>query len=64
MGQGKGSIKYTMARVRAGAIIFELNAPNELLARLAVKIASSKLPLKLSFIKLTSPKVAPRPLLT
>lgn len=49
MGKGKGSFKHLISRVNAGSIIFELQT-NEILARQAFKIASSKLPLKLRFV--------------
>jgi large subunit ribosomal protein L16 len=49
MGKGKGTIQHSIARVQPGSIIFELTTSNELLARYAFLIASSKLPLKLSF---------------
>lgn len=52
MGKGKGSFEHFIARVNAGSILFELQTPNEILARQAYKIASSKLPLKLRFIKI------------
>jgi ribosomal protein L16/L10AE len=56
MGKGKGSFDHFMMRVNAGAILFELQtlAPTggEILARQAYKIASSKLPLKLSFVRM------------
>lgn len=50
MGKGKGSIKYSVARVKAGSVLFELQTSNEILARQAFKIASSKLPLQTKFI--------------
>ena len=53
MGKGKGSFDHFIARVNAGAILFELKTPNEILARQAYKIAASKLPLKLTLVTLT-----------
>lgn len=60
MGKGKGSFKHLISRVTAGTIIFELQT-NEILARQAFKIASSKLPLKLRFVSsaTTGPEGAP-----
>ena len=55
MGKGKGTFEKMIARVNAGSIIFELQTENEILARQAYAIASSKLPLKLRFIKLVTP---------
>ncbi len=52
MGKGKGSFKHFISRVTAGSILFELQT-NEILARQAFKIASSKLPLKLRFVKIS-----------
>ncbi len=49
MGKGKGNFKHLISRVTAGTILFELQT-NEILARQAFKIASSKLPLKLNLV--------------
>lgn len=50
MGKGKGSIKYHMARVSSGSILFELYTSSEILAKKAYKVAASKLPLQTKFI--------------
>lgn len=55
MGKGKGSIKYSIARVKAGSILFELSTSNEILARQAFKVASSKLPLQTKFVVTSTP---------
>lgn len=51
MGKGKGSVDYYAARVHPGRILFELDGVNEELAREAFRLASAKLPLKLTFVK-------------
>ena len=51
MGKGKGAISYWMTRVKPGTFLFELNCSNPELAKIAFKVASSKLPVKTIFIK-------------
>ena len=47
MGKGKGSIDHYVATVRPGSIILELqNVPNDIIAKKALEIANSKLPVK------------------
>ena len=53
MGKGKGSISFWMTRVRPGSFIFELSCPNPELAKLAFKIASSKLSFKTTMIQMS-----------
>lgn len=50
MGAGKGNVEFYAAPVKAGTIIFELDGIPEPEARLALKLAGSKLPLKTKFI--------------
>ena len=51
MGKGKGSISYYMTRVKPGTFLFELNCSNAELAKIAFKIATSKLPVRTKFVK-------------
>ena len=50
MGSGKGSVEYWVAVVKPGTILFELNGVPLDLARLALKQAAYKLPIKTKFI--------------
>lgn len=51
MGKGKGSPEYWVAVVKPGRIMFELSGVSENVARRAMELASSKLPIKTKFIK-------------
>lgn len=46
MGSGKGSVDYFVARVKPGKVIFEMDGIPEDLARKALRLADSKLPIK------------------
>lgn len=46
MGSGKGSPAYWVAVVKPGKIIYELKGVSETNARIALKLAASKLPIK------------------
>ena len=50
MGKGKGSVEFWAARVKPGRIIFELDGVNESLAREALELGSSKLPIRTKFV--------------
>ena len=49
IGSGKGSPEYWVAVVRPGVLLFELRGLSEDLARQAIRIAASKLPIKVKF---------------
>lgn len=51
MGKGKGSSEYFAARVSPGRIMFEINGVSEDVARRALELASSKLPVKTKMVK-------------
>jgi large subunit ribosomal protein L16 len=51
MGSGKGSIDYWAFRVKPGRILFELEGVSESLAKTAFELASSKLPVRTTFVK-------------
>ncbi len=50
MGKGKGAPEYWVAVVKPGRILFELEGVNENIAKEAMKLAGSKLPIKTKFI--------------
>lgn len=51
MGSGKGSVDYWVAVVKPGTILFELSGVSSTMAKEALKVAASKLPIKVKFIK-------------
>jgi large subunit ribosomal protein L16 len=50
MGKGKGSPEFWVAVVKPGRILFELEGVNRELAREAMKLGASKLPIKTKFV--------------
>ena len=50
MGSGKGSVEFYVARVRPGAILFEMDGVTEEIAREALRLADSKLPVHSKFV--------------
>jgi|TARA_R110002124_G_scaffold287365_1_gene474316 large subunit ribosomal protein L16 len=50
-GKGKGSVEFWAARVKPGRIMFELDGVSEEMAREAMALAASKLPIKTKFVK-------------
>jgi len=59
MGSGKGSPEYWVAVVRPGQVLFELRGVSETSARRAIRIATSKLPIKTRFITKSSIIILP-----
>ncbi len=51
MGKGKGSPEYYASRVSPGRIMFEINGVEEAVARKALELAASKLPVKTKVVK-------------
>jgi len=51
MGKGKGSPEYFAVRVSPGRIMFEINGVDEAVARKALELAASKLPVKTKVVK-------------
>ncbi len=49
-GKGKGSVEYWAARVKPGRILFEIDGVPEPVAREALALAASKLPIKTKFV--------------
>lgn len=50
MGSGKGSPKYSVVVVKPGRILYEMGGITENIARKAISIASSKMPIRTQFI--------------
>lgn len=50
MGSGKGNPEFFVAKVKPGAILFEMDGVNEETAREAMRLAGHKLPVKTAFI--------------
>jgi large subunit ribosomal protein L16 len=50
MGKGKGEPAFWVAVVRRGHLLFEMEGVPEELARSAMRLAASKLPLKTQFV--------------
>jgi large subunit ribosomal protein L16 len=50
MGKGKGSVEFWAAKVKPGRIMFELDGVTETLAREALELGSSKLPIRTKFV--------------
>jgi large subunit ribosomal protein L16 len=51
MGKGKGAPEYWVSVVKPGRIIFELEGMNEGDARILLRLAANKLPIKTRFVK-------------
>lgn len=51
LGKGKGAVEGYVAIVKPGRVIFEMSGVQESAAKEALKLASSKLPIKTKFIK-------------
>jgi large subunit ribosomal protein L16 len=51
MGKGKGAPEYWVAVVKPGRILFELEGVEPDEARQAMRLASSKLPMKTKFVR-------------
>ncbi len=51
MGSGKGSPEYWVAVVKPGRIMFEMSGIDEPIAREALRLAGTKLPIKTKFVK-------------
>ncbi len=50
MGKGKGAPEYWVAAVRPGTVMFEIAGVDSELAQSAMKLASSKLPIRTKFV--------------
>ncbi len=50
MGKGKGPVEYYVARIKPGAVLFELSGIPASLAREALRLADTKIPFSCRFI--------------
>jgi len=50
MGKGKGELDHWIAIVKRGAVLFELSGVPESMAKLALRLAAFKLPIRTKFI--------------
>ena len=50
MGKGKGNPEYWVAVVKPGRVLFELEGIPEPLAKAALKLGASKLPIRTKFV--------------
>ena len=50
MGSGKGSVEYWVAVVKAGRVMFEISGVPEEVAREALRLAGTKLPIKTKIV--------------
>lgn len=57
MGKGKGAIDYWMCRVKAGKVMFEIDGVSSELAKKALTLGASKLPIATAFITKEKPIV-------
>ncbi len=51
MGKGKGNVEYWVALVQPGRVMFELEGVTPEIAREALRLAASKLPIKTEFVE-------------
>jgi len=49
-GKGKGNVEYWVAQIQPGRILYEMSGVDEDLAKEALKLAASKLPLDTKFV--------------
>lgn len=50
MGSGKGSPEYWVSVVKPGRILYEMSGVSETIARAAIEIAASKMPIRTQFV--------------
>lgn len=50
MGSGKGSPEYWVSVVKPGRILYEMGGVSEIIAREAISIAASKMPIRTQFV--------------
>jgi len=48
-GKGKGNVEYWIAQVKPGTVLYEMEGVSEEVAREALRLASSKLPVRTTF---------------
>nr|QDA80896.1 ribosomal protein L16 [Wurfbainia longiligularis]QDA80960.1 ribosomal protein L16 [Wurfbainia villosa var. xanthioides] len=52
MGSGKGSPEYWVSVVRPGRILYEMGGVSETVARAAISLAASKMPIRTQFVRM------------
>ena len=52
-GKGKGNVEYWVAQIQPGRILYEMSGVDENLAKEALKLAASKLPVDTKFVTRT-----------
>lgn len=50
MGSGKGNPEFFVAKVKSGTVLFEMKGVDETVAREAMRLAATKLPVKTKFV--------------
>lgn len=50
MGSGKGNVEYWVARIKPGAVLYEMEGVSEEIAREAFRLAAAKLPIRTHFV--------------
>ena len=50
MGKGKGAVEYWVAPIKPGRMLFEVSGCPEVVAKEAMSLAASKLPVRCKFI--------------
>nr|GLL41370.1 50S ribosomal protein L16 [Ipomoea trifida] len=58
MGSGKGSPEYWVAVVKPGRILYEMGGVTKKIARRAISIAASKMPIRTQFIRASNRRYA------
>lgn len=53
MGKGKGNVEYWVAQVQPGTVLYEIEGVSREVAEEAFRLASSKLPVKTTFVERT-----------
>lgn len=49
-GKGKGNVEYWVAIIKPGRVIYEMEGADEVVAREALRLAASKLPVRAAFV--------------
>nr|YP_010022444.1 ribosomal protein L16 [Zingiber montanum]YP_010383180.1 ribosomal protein L16 [Zingiber corallinum]YP_010716961.1 ribosomal protein L16 [Zingiber purpureum]QON98815.1 ribosomal protein L16 [Zingiber montanum]UEQ12473.1 ribosomal protein L16 [Zingiber corallinum]UEQ12559.1 ribosomal protein L16 [Zingiber montanum]WDQ40857.1 ribosomal protein L16 [Zingiber purpureum]WDQ41292.1 ribosomal protein L16 [Zingiber montanum] len=52
MGSGKGSPEYWVSVVKPGRILYEMSGVSETVARTAISLAASKMPIRTKFVRM------------
>ncbi len=51
MGKGKGAVDHFIANVKAGKMLFEYRCPDDIVAKMAYKAATYKLPIRVGYVR-------------